>query len=158
MNIAYDESTTSREITCSVLSLRLPSNYGKVLLHQGALGWWVEGLERIIPECPNCGNKMTYFSADIVSEHYMCLHCNRFLEIPRRKDFFTKSPFKPRYSSIPHCPRYSTDHDHVRRHCTRRTNPRSRGNSDLSRRETTHNHPKCKFVNISSYFDKICPK
>ena len=57
-------------------------------------------MERVIPACPGCGKKMTFYSSDVFSEHYMCASCNRFQAIPRRLDFFSKSPFKPRYPAI----------------------------------------------------------
>ena len=57
-------------------------------------------MERNVPECPGCGEKMTFYSSDAFSEHYMCANCNRFLGIPRRAGFFSKSPFKPRYPPI----------------------------------------------------------
>jgi predicted RNA-binding Zn-ribbon protein involved in translation (DUF1610 family) len=49
-------------------------------------------MEKTAPGCPTCGEKMTYFSSDIFTEHYMCAKCNRFVGIPRGVDFFAKSP------------------------------------------------------------------
>jgi len=61
-----------------------------------------ERMERTVPGCPDCGKKMTFYSSDALSEHYVCANCNQFLAIPRRVGFFRKSPFKPRYPLIHH--------------------------------------------------------
>ena len=47
-------------------------------------------MERIVPECPACGRKMTFYSSDAFSEHYMCADCNQFLGVPRRAGFFSR--------------------------------------------------------------------
>jgi tRNA(Ile2) C34 agmatinyltransferase TiaS len=72
----------------------------KILLWRARVLSGRKGMERVYPDCPDCGKRMTYFSGDIFSEHYMCAECNRFLGIPRREGFFMKSPFKPRYTLI----------------------------------------------------------
>ena len=53
-------------------------------------------MERTAPKCPDCGEKMTFYSGETYTEHYICTDCERFTVIPRPIDFFNKNPFKPK--------------------------------------------------------------
>lgn len=52
--------------------------------------------ERNVHKCPSCGKDMTFYSSETYSEHYVCLGCNQFLDIPRPVNFYKKNPFKPK--------------------------------------------------------------
>jgi transposase-like protein len=53
-------------------------------------------MERTAPKCPDCGEKMTFYSGETYTEHYICTDCDRFTVIPRPINFFNKNPFKPK--------------------------------------------------------------